>query len=153
MRLRFETRYSNQDLLGTAWRFNTGLNLDQKIQSLTFDLDAPPSPGGVWNSYLARARQEDIQNQVTRELAFGVAHNWGAGLSPSALVMSAHFEEQVVNNVITDNLYALYLGARKAFRSTDELVSPRRGYVLTGEVGAPRPGWRPSHSCAAWRVC
>jgi translocation and assembly module TamA len=89
---------------------------------------------------MARARQEDIQNQVTREVAFGVSHNWGAGLAPSAVVVSAHFEEQVIADVITDELYALHFGYRKTFRRTDELVSPRRGYVLTGEVGGAPSG-------------
>jgi translocation and assembly module TamA len=138
--VRFETRYSNEDVLGSAWRFRTGLNLDKQIQSLTFDVDAPPRPGGQWNSYMARARQEDIQNQETREVAFGVSHNWGAGLAPSALIVSAHFEESVIAGQSPDDLHALYLGGRKTFRRTDDLVSPRRGYVLTGEVGGGPTG-------------
>jgi len=138
--VRFETRYSNEDVLGSAWRFRTGLNLDKQTQSLTFDVDAPPRPGGQWNSYMARARQEDIQNLVTREVAFGVSHNWGAGLAPSAVLVSAHFEESLIAGQSPDDLYALYFGARKTFRRTDELVSPRRGYVFTAEAGGSPSG-------------
>src|SRR5438445_707442 len=39
---RFETRYSNQDVFSSAWRFRSSLNLDQKIQNLQLDLDTPP---------------------------------------------------------------------------------------------------------------
>jgi translocation and assembly module TamA len=137
---RLEARYTNQDVLGSAWRFKSGLNLDEKIQSLQLDFDTPPRPGGIWNSFFSRARQEDIQNQLTRELAFGASHNYGARQATSAYIVSAHFEEQRIGGLIADSLHALYLGARRSFRRTDDLVQPRRGYVLTAEVGGAPSG-------------
>lgn len=133
---RLEARYSNQDVLSSHWRFRSGLNLDEKIQNLQLDLDTPPRPGGVWNSVFTRARQQDIQNEVTREFAFGHSYHIGAGIAPSAFITSAHFEDQRLSGApVADSRYALYFGARKSFRKTDALVSPREGYVLSGEVG------------------
>jgi translocation and assembly module TamA len=132
---RLEARYSNQDVLGTAWRFNSSLNLDQKIQSLPLEFNTPPRPGGVWNSFTARARQQDIQNQITREFAVGVSQNYGASAAPTSYLVSAHSEDQRLAGGEADSAHAVYFGYRKSFRRTDALISPRQGYVLSGEVG------------------
>src|SRR5207248_396011 len=97
---RLEARYTNQDLLSTAWRFGSTLNLDQKIQNLQLDLNTPPREGGIWDTLFTRARQQDIQNDVTRELAVGVSHNYGASAAPSALIVSAHAEDERIAGVI-----------------------------------------------------
>ena len=136
---RVELRYSNHDVFDSAWRFHSDLRLDQKIQNLQLAFDSPPRPGGRWNSFFARARQADIQNEFTRELAAGVSHNWGAELAPTALILSGHMEEQRVAGSVTDNRHALYAGFRRSFRKTDDYVAPRAGYMATFEVGgAPR---------------
>ena len=132
---RVELTYANRDLADKAWRFRSELALDEKIQRLDLDLDLPPQPGARWNSLFTRARQTDIQNQTTRELAVGVAHNFGRELSPSALIVSGHLEESRVGGDLTDNSQALYLGFRRTFSSTDELISPRSGYLGTFDVG------------------
>jgi translocation and assembly module TamA len=136
---RVELRYSNQDVLDSAWRFRSGLRLDDKIRNLQFDFDSPPRPGGRWNSFFARARETDIQNEFTRELAAGVSHNWGAELAPSALILSAHFEDQRVAGDVTDNRHAIYAGFRRSFRRTDDFIAPRSGYLVMVEVGGAPP--------------
>src|SRR5687768_11396185 len=132
---RLELRYSDQDVLDSAWRFRSGLRLDDKIRNLQVDFDSPPRPGGRWNSLFARARQTDIQNEITRELAAGVSHNWGAELAPSALILSAHAEEQQVAGARTEERYAVYAGFRRSFRKTDDFVAPRSGYLAMFEAG------------------
>jgi translocation and assembly module TamA len=131
---RLQAAYSNQDVLGSAWRFGSNLNLDQKIQNLTLDLNTPPRQGGVWDTIFTRARAQDIQNQITREFAVGLSHNYGAQAAPSALIVSAHAEDERTGDVAS-NAHAVYFGARKGFRRTDALVSPRQGYVFSAEVG------------------
>ena len=136
---RVELRYSNHDVFDSAWRFHSDLRLDQKIQNLQLAFDSPPRPGGRWNSYFARARQADIQNELTRELAAGVSHNWGAELAPSALLLSGHLEEQRIAGDVADNRHALYAGYRRSFRKTDDYIAPRSGYMLTFELGGAPP--------------
>jgi translocation and assembly module TamA len=132
---RVEVRYSNQDVLDSAWRFKSELRVDQKVQQVGLNFDAPPRPGGHWNSLFGRARQGDIQNEATSELAFGVARNFYAGLAPAALIASAHFEEQRVEPDQNDHRHALYLGYRHGFRRTDDLVLPRFGFIGSAEIG------------------
>jgi len=100
---RLELRYSNQDIFDSAWRFKSGLKLDQNTQQAQVDFDSPPRGGALWNSIFARARQQDIQNESTRELALGTALNRYVRLAPIALIVSAHFEEQNVGGDVTDN--------------------------------------------------
>jgi translocation and assembly module TamA len=136
---RAELRYSNQDVFDSAWRFRSGLLVDRKIQQLQLDLDSPPRPSARWNSVFARARQADIQNEFTRELALGVSHNLYHGLAPVALIVSGHLEEQRVAADVTDNRHALYFGYRRSFRRTDDLLLPRAGYLATVELGGAPP--------------
>ena len=137
--LRAELRYSNQDVFDSAWRFKSGLRLDQKVQQLDMNLDSPPQPDARWNSIFSRARQTDIQNETTRELALGVSHNLYDGLDPIAYIVSGHLEEQRVAGDVTDNRHALYFGFRRSFRRTDDLVMPRAGYLGTVEIGGAPP--------------
>ena len=132
---RLELRYSNQDLLDSAWRLRSALRVDDKIRNLQAEFDSPPRPGGRWNSLFARARDTDIQNETTRELAAGVSHNWGAEVAPAALIASVHIEEQLVAGVRTDERHALYGGFRRSYRRTDDFVAPRSGYMAMFEVG------------------
>jgi translocation and assembly module TamA len=137
---RAELRYSNQDVFDSAWRFRSGLRVDEKIQQLQLDLDTPPLPSGRWNNLFGRARQADIQNETTRELALGVTHNLYDGYAPIAYIVSGHLEEQRVGGGVTDNRHALYFGYRRSFRRTDDLVLPREGYLGTAEAGGAPPG-------------
>jgi translocation and assembly module TamA len=131
---RLELRYADVDLFDAAWRLRTVLRLDQKNRNLQLDLDSPPRSDGSWRNLFARARESNIQNESTRELAFGVAHNWGMERTPSSLTLSVHLEEQRVGD-LTDHRHALYGGYRHTFRRTDDPVSPRSGYLGTLEVG------------------
>jgi translocation and assembly module TamA len=132
---RLDLRYSDQDVAEAAWRFRNTLHLDQKIRTLQFEFDSPPRPGGRWNGFFARARETDIQNERTTELATGVAHNWGAELTPTALIVSAHSEEQRVEGDVTDTRHAVYFGHRRTLRRTDDFISPREGYLGMFELG------------------
>jgi translocation and assembly module TamA len=132
---RVELRYNNQDVLDSAWRSRSALRLDNKIRNLQFDFDSPPRPGGYWNSLFTRARETDIQNVFTREFAAGVAHNWGAELTPSSLLMSGHWEQQRIGGDAAEDRHAIYFGHRRTLRKTDDFILPRSGYLAMFEVG------------------
>jgi translocation and assembly module TamA len=137
---RFEVRYSDVDLLNSAWRFRSALQLDRKVQNLQLDLDSPPRSNGSWNNFFARTRQQDIQNESTSELAVGVQHQWGFERTPNAFIVSAHTEEQIVGGTPREDRHAIYIGYRHPFRKTDDPVSPRSGYLGSIEVGGA-PDW------------
>jgi translocation and assembly module TamA len=135
---RLELSYRDVDVRDSAWRWRNALRLDRETQELRTDLDAPPRPGGNWwNSFLA-ARHTTVQNDETTSTSGGLTYNFPGRASPSSLVVVATFEEERLPDSAPDQRNALFFGARYGFRSTDDLILPRRGYfgnVTAG--GAP----------------
>ena len=131
--------YADYDFLGTSWRWRNQLRYEQKIQSFATSFDSPPLDGGAWNSITAKALREDIQNQIVKQAAIGVSHNWGWERQwPSFLSLSYHREDSEVEDVTT-RTRALFLGYRLIHRSTDDFLNPRRGYLASLELGGAPP--------------
>jgi translocation and assembly module TamA len=126
--LRLEATQRNSDLFGSGWREQGTLRWDALTEEARLSLDTPPSPDASWRSHFVSFKHTTIQNQETEEASLGVSYNWAGAGSPSSLIASGHFERNQVSGGPVDRADALYLGFRKAFRQTDELVQPRRGY-------------------------
>jgi translocation and assembly module TamA len=125
---RLELSHRNVDLFDAAWRGKSQLRLDQLTQEIRFDLDAPPLPGARWWNTSSSAKHSIIQEEETSELTLGLAHNWAGRGSPTAVLASAHAEEQRISGAAADHRHAVYFGFRLGFRDTDNIVLPRRGY-------------------------
>ncbi len=139
-RLGVTVDYTNANMFDSAWRFHPQLKLNAKEQAINAAVDSPPRPGGVWDTYSAKIQRRDIAGLVTQEAVVGYAYNWGLEQTPSQLVLAGHFEHQAVAGSTTENNYALYAGYRRVFRTTEDLVSPRRGVLGTFEIGGAVPG-------------
>ena len=131
--------YRNVDIFDSAWRFRSRLKLNAKEQTGDLTFDSPPRPGGVWNTYSASVTRTDIQKQISREAIVGVAHNWGLQSLPSQVELSAHYEWLSIAGFGPDTNHALFVGYRKTFNTTEQIVSPRRGLIGTLEAGASVP--------------
>jgi translocation and assembly module TamA len=139
-RLGLTLDYTNSNIFNSAWRLHPRLNLNSREQGVNASLDTPPRRGGVWNTYDARLERRDIAGQITREVVVGYAHNWGLERTPSQVSLSSHFEHQMIAASTTENNFAVVAGYRRTFRTTDDLVSPRRGLLGTFEAGVTVPG-------------
>jgi len=136
---RLQLRYGDQDLRDSAWRLRSGLSVDRKKQEVRLDLDSPPRRHARWNNFFSSASRTDIQNEVARSFALGVAHNFGTDLANSAAILSWHLEDQSTGESVTDSRHAVYLGLRRGFRSTDDVIAPRAGYFGSVEAGGGLP--------------
>jgi translocation and assembly module TamA len=139
-KLGLQADYSNADVFDSAWRFRSRLRLDAKNQILDGNFDTPPQPGGSWNTYSAKVERTDIQNQLTRQASVGVAHNWGLERTPSQITLSAHTERKKIEASDIEDAHAVFLGYRKTFRYTDDLLAPRRGVLGSVQLGTSVPG-------------
>jgi translocation and assembly module TamA len=139
-RLGLTLDYTDSNIFDSAWRFRPRLILNSREQSLNAAVDTPPRPGGVWNTYSARLERRDIAGQLTSEAVVGFAHNWGLERTPSQVTLASHFEQQDIAGSTTDNNFAIFAGYRRTFRTTDDLVAPRRGLLGTFEAGVAMPG-------------
>ena len=131
--------YTNADIFDRAWRLRPRLDVNQKEQQVHVTLDSPPRPGGVWDTYTTRLQRRDLQGEISRELMIGYAHNWGLESTPSQLSVSAHVERQTIEGSTTENNHATFVGYRRTFRTTDDLVLPRSGVIGTAEAGVGLP--------------
>ncbi|HEY9379685.1 MAG TPA: autotransporter assembly complex family protein [Burkholderiales bacterium] len=139
-RYRTQLTYTNVDPWETLWRFKADLRLESLAQSARVDFDSPPNSDASWENIFGSLRRTDIQDEETRELSAGLAHNWGLYRTPSSLYVSAHLEEQIIANEITDHRHAVFFGYQYAFRSTDDLIAPRKGYLGTLTIGGAPAG-------------
>lgn len=132
--------YTNVDIFDRAWRLRPRFNLNEKEQQINVALDTPPRPGGIWSTYATRLQHRDIQGQATTEAMVGYARNWGLESTPSQITLSGHIENQKISGSTTENNYAVFVGYRRTFRTTDDIISPRRGVLGTAEIGMSVPG-------------
>jgi translocation and assembly module TamA len=132
--------YRHVNLFQRAWRLRSLFALSELEQRINLALDAPPRPGGTWDSYTAVLERTDIQNQISRHFVLGYGYNWGLEALPSQVSLAAHAERLRVAGATVDNNFALFGNFRRTFRTTDELVTPRSGVLGTVELGAAVPG-------------
>jgi translocation and assembly module TamA len=136
--LRLEATQRNSDLFGSGWREQGTLHWDSLTQNARLSFDTPPGNDATWRSHFVNFNHSVVQNDDVEETSAGVSYNWAGAGSPSSVIASGHFERSQVSGGPIDRANALYLGFRRAFRETDELIQPRRGYfgnVTAG--GAP----------------
>jgi translocation and assembly module TamA len=131
--------YGNADIFDTTWRFRSLFDVNQKEQRLNLTLDTPPRPGGTWNTYAFALERSDVEGLISREAVVSFAHNWGLERVPSRVFVSAHYEHQTIAGSTSENNHAVFLGYRKTFRTTEELISPREGFIGTLEAGVSVP--------------
>jgi translocation and assembly module TamA len=132
--------YSDADLLGEQWRLRTELLYESDIQSAFVSVDSQPLPGGSWNTVIGSVERKDVEGQVTETEAVTFARQWGLERLPSSLSAQWLHERQSIGGVNSDTTWATYLNYRYTFRKTDDVGSPRRGYLGTLNVGTAVPG-------------
>jgi translocation and assembly module TamA len=125
---RLELNYRDVDLNDSAWRWRNVLRVDRETQEARTDFDTPPRTGGGWINTYGRAKHTIVQNEENTILSTGLSYNWPGTGSPSAVVVTATFEEQKLPDTAPDHRSAVFFGVRHGFRRTDDLILPRRGY-------------------------
>jgi translocation and assembly module TamA len=81
-----------------------------------------------------------VQGLISRAASIEYAHNWGLEHVPSRLFVSGHVEERSIAGFGREDAHAVFVGYRKTYRTTDEILTPREGLLGTLEVGVGIPG-------------
>lgn len=132
--------YAHADLKHRALRFRSIFDINQREQRAQVLVDTPPQTGGRWNNYWSRFERSDVERLISRELVLGYGLNWGLERVPSQMSVAAHLERQTIGGSTSRDNRAVFIGYRKPFRTTDELVSPRDGLIGSVEAGLGVPG-------------
>ncbi len=132
---RVEFNYHDADLLGHAWELDTGLRLEQKKQTAYADVFLPPDDRFRRNSVGVMAEATDIAGLKTERYAFGAQTVQQRGSVEQRLSLNWQNELREPDGAEPVTSRALVPNAMWTWRRVDNLLDPRRGTVLQGQIG------------------
>jgi translocation and assembly module TamA len=132
--------YQNRNFLDRAWRFGTRLDLQQRLQTVDATIGLPERRGGWADQYALRLRHTDIENLDTREASIGWRRSSIEERRQPHYGITLAFSEQRADRVLDESVHATYLYYGYTWRTTDNLLSPRRGTITQVEAGIAPPG-------------
>jgi translocation and assembly module TamA len=132
---RVETNFQTADLFGQAWELNTGLRIEQKRQTAYADVFFPPTESNRRNSAGIMAQSTDIQGLRTERIAVGAQQAWRQGELETRLSLTWQDEHLQPQGAEESYNRALAPNISWTWRHVDNLLDPRDGIVLQGQVG------------------
>ena len=132
---RVETNFQTADLFGLAWELNTGLRIEQKKQTAYADIFFPPDASNRRTSAGIMAQATDIQDLRTERIAIGAQQAWRRDRLETRLSLTWQDEHLKPQGAEDSYNRALVPNVSWTWRHVDNLLDPRDGIVLQGQVG------------------
>lgn len=132
---RGEAAFTRYNTFKPGWQSITRLNADRKEQTLRSELALLPEPGGWRNRVGVETSRSDIEELVTRRLGLIAQRSWRSPERELDWSLKLQTEEQSLAAGPVDNLEALTLNYSWTRRRVDDLLRPRRGYMLNLQLG------------------
>ncbi len=132
---RVETTWRDVNFLDRAWELNTGLRIEQRRQTLYADVFLPPAAGGYRDSFGAVVESSDIEGLQQSRYAFGAVRSHVRGDIETALALRYQRETLDPKGGEETRTTALTANWSWTQRKVDDMLDPRSGYVLHGEIG------------------
>mgnify|MGYP001765152915 CR=1 FL=1 len=132
---RVETNFQTADLFGLAWELNTGLRIEEKKQTAYADIFFPPDTSNRRTSAGAMVQATDIQDLRTERIAIGAQQAWRQGNLETRLSLTWQDEHLRPQGAEDSYNRALVPNISWTWRHLDNLLDPRDGIVLQGQVG------------------
>lgn len=133
---RTQLTYDNLNLLERGWRLNSSLRLEQRAQSLKFNVALPTSEEGYRDSFSNQTAREDIENQVLTTSNFGVQRSWGSYRFEQSIGANYLIEHQKVKDAESSRKDAATVSYGLTLRRTDHDLMPTRGYLFNANFTA-----------------
>ena len=131
---RLETNWRNVNLFQKGWELSTGLRLEQLKQSAYADIFLPPD-GNHRDSFGFAIEDSDIEDLKTTNYALGATRTIRHGDIDTSWNLRYQYEEQKPSGAESTNLTALTLNWIWGRHAVDNVLDPRRGYLLQVELG------------------
>ena len=132
--------WRNNDVFARDWRLRVYANVETVQQSAGINLDLPERPSGWADTVGVRGKRTDIENLQTDEVTFGVRRTAVDERSRPAFGAAFIAARQTPSGFPTEDVYATFLDYVHTWRTTDNLLAPRRGWVAQLELGGGVPG-------------
>ena len=127
--------YTDTDAFKRAWRWSSDLKIDRLSQTASTGLEFPRLESGWRYGLDGKFENEDIQNQRTTSWSATGAHIYTVEERESAQALQFLVERSSIEAGPVDNRQALYVSQSWSWNTFDDLINPRRGYLVTLQVG------------------
>lgn len=132
---RTEASYRDANLFGRGWQLSTGVRLQQRDQLAYADVFLPPERGGRQDSVGAQVERSDTQGLRITSSAIGVARRHQRGDIETHLALKLQREIYAPEDAEEDHRQAVSLNWTWTWRQVDNLLDPRQGFVISGQIG------------------
>lgn len=132
---RGQVDYRNANWWGSALQLNSGLSLEQKRQAASADIYLPPEEGMLQYSVGGLVEHSYIERLDSSRVLLGVARTKPRGDIETRIGLSAQAERNKPDEGDPTRASALALNWSWTRRHVNNLISPRRGYVLNVQFG------------------
>lgn len=136
---RSAVEYRDANLFDSGIRSRSRLQIESKTQGLSTGLRWPTTVSGWVPTLAGQIQHEDIQNLVTDKIQFyGEMKRLDERRQP-LYGMNYVLEDAKPDGAQPDTTYATMPLAGYVWRNVDDLVSPRSGYIASGQIGVSLP--------------
>jgi translocation and assembly module TamA len=132
---RAETNWRDVNLRGRAWELSTGLRIEQRRQAAYADVFLPPAQARHRDSFGAVIETSDIEGLETSRQAIGAVRSKQRGDIETAIGLRYQHENLRPAGAESSSRNALTANWSWVQRKVDDLLDPRRGYVLQVDLG------------------
>jgi len=132
---RAETAYRHVNFLDRGWQLNTGMQLEQRHQLVFADVFLPPSRQSHQDSFGTQWEHTNSQGLSTRTIAVGAARRHQRGEIETNLAFKLQREIYSPDGAESSRNKALTANWSWTLRRVDDLINPRKGFVLSGQIG------------------
>jgi translocation and assembly module TamA len=134
--IKLETVYTQREFFGTPWQWSSGLRLAQREQAAFSEVLTPRNASGHRYGVGALVVRQDIQNELTtsvsallRRLTPGRETDSEVGLAPT-------YERKQTGDLSAEHFKSLPVYASWTWRNVDDLINPRKGWLLNLNAAA-----------------
>jgi len=132
--------YTNINIDGRGLQMRLDGRLEAKEQLLGARFTRPPTPGGWLDRFTLGAHRNDYQNTVQTTAGIGVERRGLDERNQPIFAATYFFDREKPQGADTASTHALYLEAGYVLRRADDLLSPKKGYMVETRAGIGVPG-------------
>jgi translocation and assembly module TamA len=132
---RSEATFTHNNTFQPGWQGLARMRLDTKEQLLESSIALTPEPGGWRNHLGVEAKHSDIENLESRVIGITARRAWRSFEKELDWALKFQVEEQSLEVGPVDHLEALTLNYSWTLRRVDDLLRPKRGYMLNLQLG------------------
>ena len=132
---RVETNFRTADLFRRGWLFNGAVRLEERKQSAYADVFLPPDPSHNRNSFGTLFENTNIAGLRTERFLIGAQRAFRIDAVDTRLSLEWQTEKQMVDAIPSYTAQALVANGLWTWRQVDDVVDPRRGFVIQAQIG------------------